>query len=111
MVPDMKAIGAKTTTSTSVIAMAAMPISLRPLIAASLRLLAQLEVAEDVLQHHDRVVDQHADHQHQRHQAMTFRVKPRISIARKVVISDVGIAHSTIIVLRKVCRKTAAPAR
>ena len=39
---------------------------------------------------------------------MMFRLKPRKYITRKVEISEVGIASSTISVLRQVCRNSSS---
>ena len=66
--PPMKNTGMNTATSESVIEMMVKPISREPLSAASIGRHAVLDVADDVLQHHDRVVDHEADRQGQRHQ-------------------------------------------
>ena len=66
--PGVKASGAYTATSVSVIVTTAKPISRAPRIAGRERVHALLDVAEDVLQHHDGVVHHQADRQHQRQQ-------------------------------------------
>ena len=65
MLPDMKLTGRNTITSTRVIEMAARPISLRPISAAARGSVALFQVARDVLDDHDRVVDEDADRQGQ----------------------------------------------
>ena len=52
-----------------VVAATARPISAVPLQRRGAPVLAALHVAHDVLAHHDRVVDQHADRQRQAEQA------------------------------------------
>jgi hypothetical protein len=64
----MKPIGRNTATIDSVVASTARPISLRAVQRRVVRGLAHLHVAHDVLAHHDRVVDQQAHAQAQRHQ-------------------------------------------
>ena len=66
--PPMKATGMNTATIVKVVAMTARPISAVPSRAACEVVLAALQVAHDVLAHHDRVVDEHADGQRQAHQ-------------------------------------------
>ena len=62
----INATGRKITTSESVVAMTARPISLVASIAASNGLIALLlDVPEDVFEHHDRVVDDDADRKRQ----------------------------------------------
>ena len=55
--PPMNSTGMNTATSDSVIEMMVKPISLRALEGRLDRLLARLDVADDVLQHDDGVVD------------------------------------------------------
>ena len=68
MMPLMNAIGTNTATIANVVAITASPISSVPSRAAVHVVLAHRQVAHDVLAHHDRVVDQEADAQRQRHQ-------------------------------------------
>ena len=66
--PGMKATGMNTATIENVVAATASPISAVPFSAAVRRSSPRLHVAHDVLAHHDRVVDQHADRQRQAQQ-------------------------------------------
>ena len=66
--PVMKPTGRNTARIVKVVAMTARPISAVPLRAAVNGILAVLHVAVDVLAHDDRVVDQDADDERQRHQ-------------------------------------------
>ena len=68
MRPVANASGANTEASVSVIATIAKPISRAPSIAACRARHPLLDVPEDVLQHHDRVVDDEPDRQHHRQQ-------------------------------------------
>ena len=68
MMPLMNAIGTNTATIANVVAITARPISSVPSRAAVAWSLPMPEVAHDVLAHDDRVVDQQADAQRQRHQ-------------------------------------------
>ncbi len=63
----MNSTGMNTAASDSVIDRIVKPISVEPSSAACERRLAHLHVAHDVLEHHDRVVDDEADREHQRH--------------------------------------------
>ena len=63
----MKRIGMKTAASDVVIVRIVKPISLRPLQRRLERRLAVLHVPHDVLEHHDRVVDDEADREDERH--------------------------------------------
>ena len=67
--PLTRPVGAKITTSTSVMVSAARPISARPLIAAARGDLATRQVPQRVFQDDDRVVDQDADRQNERQRA------------------------------------------
>jgi hypothetical protein len=64
----MKRTGMNTAASEIVIERIVNAISSVPRKAASSGRLAHLHVADDVLQHHDRVVDDEADRQRERHQ-------------------------------------------
>ena len=69
MTPPISSTGMNTATSEIEIAMMVKPISREPLSAASNGLSSLfLGVADDVFQHDDRVVDDEADRQRQRHQ-------------------------------------------
>ena len=68
MMPLMNAIGTNTATIANVVAITARPISSVRLRAAVTWSLPIAQVADDVLAHDDRVVDQEADAQRQRHQ-------------------------------------------
>ncbi len=59
--PVMNTIGKNTATDVSVAAVIAVPTSLVPSVAASTRERPSSRWRDDVLQHHDRVVHQHAD--------------------------------------------------
>ena len=61
--PLMNAVGRNTATSVKVVAITARPISSAASIAASIGRLAHAQVAHDVLDLHDRIVDQHANNQ------------------------------------------------
>ena len=75
-VPDMNATGVNTTTSTRVIAMAAIPISLRPLMAASCGSSPISRWRKMFSSTTMRVVHQHADHHHQRHRRHQVQGEP-----------------------------------
>ncbi len=64
----MNITGMNTAISDSVIEMMVKPISREPLSAASIGAIAVLDVADDVLQHHDGVVDDEAHRQRERQQ-------------------------------------------
>ena len=68
MMPLMNATGTNTATIANVVAITARPISSVPSRAAVAWSLPMRQVAHDVLAHDDRVVDQQADAQRQRHQ-------------------------------------------
>ena len=66
--PPMKSTGMKTAASDRVIARIVNATSCEPSSAACIARLAHLHVPHDVLEHHDRVVDDEADRERQRHQ-------------------------------------------
>ena len=66
--PPMKTTGMNTAARRQVMDRMVKPISLRALQRRLIGLLAHLDVADDVLQHHDGVIDHKADRQRQRHQ-------------------------------------------
>ena len=66
--PPMKRTGMNTATSDSVIETIVNPISFEPRERRRHRVLALLHVPHDVLEHDDRVVDDEADRERQRHQ-------------------------------------------
>ena len=66
--PPMKSTGMNTATSDSVIETIVKRDLLRPVERRAHRRLAHLHVPDDVLEHHDRVVDDEADRQDERHQ-------------------------------------------
>ena len=68
MMPPISSSGMNTATSEMLMDMMVKPISLEPLSAASQRRHARLDVPVDVLQHHDRIVDDEADRDRERHQ-------------------------------------------
>ncbi len=68
MMPPMKNSGMKTAISDKVIEMIVKPIWPAPLSAASNGAHPLLDVAHDVLDHDDRIVDDKADRDRQRHQ-------------------------------------------
>ena len=75
--PWMNATGTKITTSESVVALTARPTSAVAALAAAIGLhVLFFDEAEDVLQHHDRVVDNDADRQREREQRHRLSVKP-----------------------------------
>ena len=65
--PPMNSTGMNTAASDSVIETMVKPISRDPTSDAVERILAHLDVPVDVLEHHDRVVDDEADRENQRH--------------------------------------------
>ena len=67
--PPMKNTGMNTATSEMVIDMMVKVISREPLSAASIGIEARLAVADDVLEHHDRIVDHETDRERERHAA------------------------------------------
>ena len=68
MMPPIRSSGISTATSDTLIDTMVKPISLAPLNAAASGLSPVLDIARDVLQHHDGVVDDEADGDRQRHQ-------------------------------------------
>ena len=66
-IPLMNRIGMNTAASDVVIVRIVKPISREPLSAASSGAFAVLHVPHDVLEHHDRVVDDEADREDERH--------------------------------------------
>ena len=68
MMPPMNSSGMNTAISEKVIETMVKPICPAPLIAASNGAVARLDVADDVLDHHDGVVHHEADRDRQRHQ-------------------------------------------
>ena len=75
--PPMNSTGMNTAASDSVIDTMVKPISCEPSSVACIARLAHLHVAHDVLQHHDRVVDDEADAQRQRHQRQIVQAVAR----------------------------------
>ncbi len=92
MMPPMKATGRNTATMQKVVASTARPISLVPSMAAWRCDLPKPMVAHDVLAHHDRVVDQDADREAQRHQGQHVQVKPKAAITMKAPNTEIGSA-------------------
>ena len=68
MMPPISSSGMNTATSETLIETMVKPISPAPLSAASNGFIAVLDMAHDVLEHHDGVVDDEADRDRQRHQ-------------------------------------------
>ena len=103
----MKAVGTNTAISTSEIAITAVPTSSMVRCAAALGSIARGDVALDVLDHDDRIVDDDADRQHQAEQRQHVeREAERRRARRSVPISDTGIATIGTIAMRQDCRKT-----
>ena len=110
VIPGRNAIGKKTTTSTSVMTIAAPPISLLPRRRRARRF-AALEVTFDVFEYDDRVVDQNPDDERHRQERDGVDVKPPSFIAKSVTKSDVGIATITTSELRQSARRRASRRR
>ena len=108
MIPDMNAIGANTTTSTSVIATAAPPISARPAMAASSgglpisrwRVMFSMTTIESSTRM-PIVSDSPMSES-------TSIVKPSIHTTKNVASSDAGIAIRTTSALRHTCRNSSS---
>ena len=64
------------------------------------------DVALDVLDDDDRVVDHDADRQHQAEQGQRVEREAERAISAKVPMSDTGIATIGMIAVRQDCRKT-----
>ena len=75
--PPMKMTGMNTATSEIVIEMMVKPISRDPFSAACSTGFALFAMAHDVLEHDDRVVDDEADRQRQRHQRQIVEAEPQ----------------------------------
>jgi hypothetical protein len=73
--------------------MAVKPISLRVLPVRRSSGLAHFQVAVDVLQHHDAVVHQDADHEGERHQRHQVQREPEGRTSMKVGIMAAGQGH------------------
>ena len=101
----MNEIGTYTTTSVSVTAIAARPISPRPFSAAAIgfspRLRCRVVFSRTTMESSTRmpIISAMAIRE------MVFRLKPMAYMSRKVLTRQVGIETSTIAVLRQVCRK------
>ena len=103
----MKPSGASTAASVSVIATTGPVISFMPTMAASHRRQPLLDVAVDVLDHHDGVVDDEADRQHHREQRQEVdRVAERRAGATQTPISDSGMVTTGISTERNEPRKS-----
>ena len=103
----MNAVGTNTATSTSAIAMIGPLTSSIALYVASRGDRPLLDVALDVLDHDDRVVDDDADRQHQAEQRQRVDARSRTpASAANVPTSDTGTASSGMIEARQVCRNT-----
>jgi hypothetical protein len=100
--------GANTATSTRVIATAARPISARPFSGRLLRLFAAIEVSQDVLEHHDRVVDQMPMVSVSPSVERKLRLKPSHVITMNVASSVVGIDSNTMPAARGLCRNVSS---
>ena len=59
-----------------------------------------LDVADDVLQHDDRVVDDEADGQRQRQQRLLLMEKPQRYMPAKVPMTEIGSAMAGMTVAR-----------
>ena len=64
------------------------------------------DVALDVLDDDDRVVDDDADGEHQAEQVSVLSEKPNAAITAKVPMSETGIATIGMSAVRQDCRKT-----
>jgi type IV secretory pathway VirB10-like protein len=103
--PGRNEIGKNTTTSTSVMTIAATPISAPALIAAVLGTSPPREVALDVLEDDDRIVDEDSDDQRHREQRDRVEREVRELHREQRDQSDAGIAIITTIALRHERRK------
>ena len=73
----------KTATSETVNEMTVKPISRAPFSAASSGSFAELEMTDDILDHHDRVVDDEARADRQRHQRKIVEAEPAGNTSRR----------------------------
>ena len=103
--PPITAVGTNTASSTSVVAITGPVTSTIALAVASLAEALLVDQAHGVLDHHDRVVDDDADGQHQTEQRQRVDRQPEAIITAKVPISDTGIVMAGTSVVRKSCRK------
>ena len=90
------AIGAKTTTSHSVIATAASPISIRPAHGGGARVFAELDVPVHVFQDDDGVVHEDADAQAESHQGNDVQREVEKPHREKRPTRETGMATRTI---------------
>ena len=95
-----------TAASDSVIDRIVKPISREPSSAACSGGFAHLHVAHDVLQHHDRVVDDEADRQRQRHQRQVVEaVAEQRTSPANVPMIEIGSASAGMIVADDVAQE------
>ena len=102
----MKAVGTNTAHSTSAIAITAPPTSSMVCGRRSRGRRPWRDVALDVLDHDDGVVDHDADGQHQAEQRQVVEREAERRHDAKVPISDTGMATIGMIAARQDCRKT-----
>ena len=96
MMPFMKTTGRKIARIASDAADAAPVISRAPTIEACTRLIPVLVMAGDVLEHHDRVVDDDSDRERERQQREGIEREAERSRKMNAPISEVGIARMTL---------------
>ena len=104
--PCMVATGTNTATIDEVVASTARKICAAPLRGRLRRALAALEVPVDVLDHHDGVVDQHADRERQREHRHVVEAEAEPLHEGEGPTTLVGMATALIRVARKSRRKS-----
>ena len=108
----MNSSGISTATSDTVSDTIVKPICLRALERGAERLLALLDVARDVLDHHDRVVDDEPGRDRERHQRQVVEREVRASfITPNVPISESGTATPGMTVARDAAEEEVDHAR
>ena len=107
----MNSSGISTAISETVSEMMVKPISPAPFSAAWSGGFALLDVARDVLDHDDRVVDDEAGGDGQRHQRQVVELKPNRYMPPSVPTSDSGTARLGMSVARTLRRNTKITAR
>ena len=100
----MNAVGTNTAHSTSAMAISAPATSSIAGARASSGDRPCVEIALDVLDHDDRVVDDDADRQHQAEQRQVVEREADSAMTANVPISDTGMATIGMIAARQLCR-------
>ena len=95
----MNTTGTKTAIVVRVLARTAPPDFLRTVEGGDEPRFSHLIVTVDILEHHDGVIDDHADRKRHASRLTTFRVRPNKSIMRKAPMMQIGMATAMTSVL------------